>query len=92
METLGCMVAANFSNGSKAFSGQMVVYCDSPMVGVKLADGSLRHWRADMCEVNDGVPLQAEQQHMRESEFAPLFPPVHDPATCWHCLNEKKSA
>ena len=37
----------------------------------------------------DGVPLQAEQ-HMRDSEFAPMIPLAHDPATCWWCLNQGK--
>lgn len=41
----------------------------------------------------DGVPLQAEtEQHMRDSEFAPAIPSVHDPDTCSRCQLDRLAA
>lgn len=52
MVDLGKRITARFADGSVAFSGQMVSLCDVPSAGVDCGDGTPRHWRADMCEVD----------------------------------------
>lgn len=77
---LGAYITARFTDGSVAFSGQMVIYCDSPMVGVNCPDGTQRHWRADMCEVSAMPPQRMDEAAKSDGSVS-----GHDPATCWHC-------
>ena len=50
-EDLVKVVVARTAQGDVQAIGVAVVYCDRPMVGIKLPDGSMTYWRADMAEI-----------------------------------------
>lgn len=60
LNALNKRVIARNSQGSKYAEGVVVGACDAPTLAIKVADGTIVWWRADLCEEAPAPARQAE--------------------------------
>ena len=55
-ETLRMLATARYAPGGEHGGGEVVGYCDAPMVCIRRPDGSTFWWRADQCTFEQPPP------------------------------------
>lgn len=62
-DLLGKIAVARTGPGDVYGEGEVIAYCAAPQVTIRRPDGTVFHWRVDMCEFVD--PERAEYERLR---------------------------